>query len=628
MRRNQASLQSHHKVSRPLRARLNLQRLRPRVVTLRAKTLVILIATLAGLLLIMYLSLRFILLESFIALEQQSIQQNVERAINALSDDITTLDRTTLDYASWDDTYAFMDDGNQEYLKNYVDTTFSSNRLNLVLVVNTDGQSIFAKAFDLNAQRAIAPPQRLLRFQADDRLLRRSDAQGSTTGVIILPEGPMLVAARPILTSNYEGPLHGTLIMGRALDAAEIQRLADTTRLSLSVYSLDDPQIPDEIRSASAGLAQDGSIEVRALSEQAVVGYTAIKDVYGSPAIVVRVQSARSIYQQGQTSIRYFALLLLVAGIVFGIVVLALLEWAVLSRMARLEGDARHIGASGDQSARVSVEGADELARLASGVNGMLDALERAQQDRRKAEEERARFQEELIRAREQMVQMAVHDLKNPLTAIAGFLQALRATSLRSEQLELAEGASGSVASMSSLVETFLDVAQLQEGRLSIHTDSCDIVALFKGCIRELSLWAEQDQKQIAIAVTEPFPNLIVDSGLMRRVILNLLSNAIKHTPAATSITLGADIANGHARLWVQDTGQGISPDLQSRLFERFSTDNRPRQGQTSTGLGLAFCKLAAEAHGGTIELNSGPGQGTKFTVVLPLQNNPAPTVD
>jgi signal transduction histidine kinase len=223
---------------------------------------------------------------------------------------------------------------------------------------------------------------------------------------------------------------------------------------------------------------------------------------------------------------------------------------------------------------------------------------------------------------------MAVHDLKNPLTAIAGFLQALRATSLRSEQLELAEGASGSVASMSSLVETFLDVAQLQEGRLSIHTDSCDIVALFKGCIRELSLWAEQDQKQIAIAVTEPFPNLIVDSGLMRRVILNLLSNAIKHTPAATSITLGADIANGHARLWVQDTGQGISPDLQSRLFERFSTDNRPRQGQTSTGLGLAFCKLAAEAHGGTIELNSGPGQGTKFTVVLPLQNNPAPTVD
>jgi signal transduction histidine kinase len=598
------------------------------VVTLRAKTLVILTATLAGLLLIMYLSLRFILLESFIALEQQSIQQNVERAINALSDDITTLDRTTLDYASWDDTYAFMADGNQEYLENYVDTTFSSNRLNLVLIVNNDGQSIFAKAFDLNAQRAIAPPQRLLKLQANDRLLRHSDAQGSTSGVIMLPEGPMLVAARPILTSTYAGPLRGTLIMGRALDAAEIQRLADTTRLSLSVYSLDDPQIPDDIRSARERLAQDGSIEVRPLSEQTIVGYTVIKDVYGNPAIVAQVQSARSIYQQGQTSIRYFALLLLVAGIVFGIVVLALLEWAVLSRMARLEGDARHIGASGDQSARVSVEGADELARLASGVNGMLDALERAQQDRRKADEERARFQEELIRAREQMVQMAVHDLKNPLTAIAGFLQALRATSLRSEQLELAEGASGSVASMSSLVETFLDVAQMQEGRLSIHTDSCDIVALFKGCIRELSLWAEQDQKQIAIAVSEPFPSLIVDSGLMRRVILNLLSNAIKHTPTRTSITLGADVADGYARLWVQDTGQGISPDLQNRLFERFSIDNQPQQRQTSTGLGLAFCKLAAEAHGGTIELNSGPGQGTKFTVVLPLQGSPSPTVD
>jgi len=181
---------------------------------------------------------------------------------------------------------------------------------------------------------------------------------------------------------------------------------------------------------------------------------------------------------------------------------------------------------------------------------------------------------------------------------------------------------------MSSLVETFLDVTRLQEGRLSIHTESCDIVALFKGCIREMSIWAEHDQKQLAIAVPEPFPNLTLDSGLMRRGILNLLSNAIKHTSAGTSITLGAEIADDQAHLWVQDTGEGISPDLQSRLFERFSTEDRPQQRQSSTGLGLTFCKLAAEAHGGTIELHSEPGQGTTFTVVLPLQSVPALTVD
>jgi len=628
MRRNQALPQSRHKVSRLPRARLRLQQLWPTAATLRTKTLVILTATLAGLLVIVYIPLRFILLESFIALEQQSIQQNVARAMNAVSDDIATLDRTTLDYAGWDDTYAFMADRNQEYLENYVDTTFSSNQLNLVLIVNNDGQSIFAKAFDLSTQHAIAPPERLLTFHPDDRLLRHSDAQGSITGVIVLPEGPMLVAARPILTSSYAGPARGTLIMGRALDAAEIQHLAETTRLSLSIYSFTDPQLPDDVRSARERLVQDTSTDVRALSEQAIAGYTSIKDVYDNPALVVRVQLTRRIYQQGQTSIRYFALSLLVAGLVFGIVVVALFERAVLSRMARLEGDARHIGASGDQSARVSVQGTDELARLASGVNGMLDALERAQQDRREAEEERARIQEEFIRAREHMVQMAVHDLKNPLTAISGFLQALRATELKPEQLMLAEGASGSTASMSSLVETFLGVAQLQEGRLSIHTESCDIVALFKGCARELSIWAEEDHKQIAIAVSEPFPNLLVDTGLMRRIILNLLSNAIKHTSAGTSITLGADIADGHARLWVQDTGAGISADMQSRLFERFSTEHRPQQRQSSTGLGLAFCKLAAEAHGGTIELDSGPGQGTKFIVVLPLQGNPAPTVE
>lgn len=628
MRRNHASLQSPHKVGGLPRTRLGPRWLWPRVATLRAKTLVILAATLAGLLLIAYIPLRYIVLESFIGLEQQSIQQNVERAMNALSNDIATLDRTTLDYAGWDDTYVFMADRNQEYLANYVDTTFSSNRLSLVLIVNTAGQSIFAKAFDLNTQRVIAPAQRLLTFHADDRLLRHSDGPGSLTGVLVLPEGPMLVAARPILTSSYAGPSRGTLIMGRALDAAEIQRLADTTRLSLSVYRLADPQLPNDIRSARERSAQDTSIQVQSLDEQAIVGYTSINDVYANPALVVLVRSARSIYQQGLTSIRYFALSLLVVGLVFGIVVLALLEWAVLSRLARLEGDLRDIGASGDQSARVAVDGADELGRLASGVNGMLDALEHAQHDRRKAAEERARLQEEFIRAREQMVQMAVHDLKNPLTAIIGFIQALRSTGLRAEQLVLAEGASGSAARMAGLVETFLDVAQMQEGRLSIHTESCDVDALLKGCAEELSVWAEQDQKQLAIAVSEPFPELSVDTGLMRRVILNLVSNAIKHTPAGTSITLGAEIADGQARLWVRDTGQGIAPHLQSRLFERFSIDYRPQQRQSSTGLGLAFCKLAAEAHGGAIELHSEPGKGTKFVVVLPLQSDLVSTID
>src|SRR5205085_6286992 len=98
----------------------------------------------------------------------------------------------------------------------------------------------------------------------------------------------------------------------------------------------------------------------------------------------------------------------------------------------------------------------------------------------------------------------------------------------------------------------------------------------------------------------------------------NLLSNAIKYTPPKTVITLCAEVGDD-IRLSVRDNGLGIPPEQQRRLFERFSAAGRGGGGQSSTGLGLTFCKLAVEAHGGSIAVNSASGQGTTFTVTLPL---------
>jgi signal transduction histidine kinase len=128
------------------------------------------------------------------------------------------------------------------------------------------------------------------------------------------------------------------------------------------------------------------------------------------------------------------------------------------------------------------------------------------------------------------------------------------------------------------------------------------------------------EEKPINVAVSPTLPPLTADVGLLRRMLVNLISNAIKHTPPYTAITLGAEVDHTVARIFVHDTGPGIPADVQRRLFERFAATGDTSQVQSNTGLGLTFCKLATEAQGGSISVASAPGQGTTFTIALPVE--------
>lgn len=595
---------------------------RRRYTSLRIKTFLIIVTTLIGLLVMLYVPLRILLLGSFIELEEQHTRQDIERVLHALASDTAKLDRTTGDYAAWDDTYAFVEDANQEYITtNLIDAVFVTNKLSLAAIVDTTGKVVHSKAFDLNTDKPLPAPEFFRTpLTTDDPLLRHQSIESSTTGIIVLPEGPMIVAARPILTSAYTGPPRGTLIMGLALDSAEIQSLAETTGLALQIVRLDDSHAPPDTQVARTNLSKAALTFVQPLDERSIAGYALLNDIYGVPGLILRVEMPRTIYAQGQTSMLYSIGTLLVAGIVFALVMLVLLERVVLSRLISLSSGVSRIGASGDLAARVSVNGEDELSQLASAINTMMSTLEQAQIERRQAEKERARLQEEIIRSKEQIIQMAIHDLKNPLTAINGFLAMLRQTRLNDMQHELLEGARRGSAGMLQIVETILDTARLEEGRLELRRESSDVATMLHGCVDDLRAWAEQERKQIEVVVPTAMPPLLIDAGLMRRVVINLLSNAIKHTPMETAITLGADVDAGGARLYVRDSGLGIPPERERHLFERFGAGTRTGNGQSSTGLGLNFCKLAVEAHDGSIAVRSAMGQGTTFTITLPPQ--------
>lgn len=404
--------------------------------------------------------------------------------------------------------------------------------------------------------------------------------------------------------------------MGRYLTESEVEQISQTTQLSLQIYSIDNMP-SSNIEPILQELTDRDTPFIQRVNDQTIAGYTLLEDVYGQGALILKVETPRAIYAQGVATTNYLVLVLLLASLVFGIVMLVLLERGVLARLARLDAYAHHVAASGDLSKPVVLPGKDEISRLAASLNTMIAALTREQAERQRNLEERAQLQEELIRSKEHLTQMAVHDIKNPMSAIRGYLDTLKSTQPNEMQQELIAGARRSSQNVLDLVNNILDIARLEEGRLNVHREACQIEPLMRTCAADLRVWADQEQKCITVVAADNVPTLHVDVGLMRRVLLNLIANAVKHTPYGTKISVGVETTPAGVRLWVWDNGPGISEKQQQSLFERFSVGNNRGNGQGDTGLGLNFCKLVVDAHGGTMLVESGPDKGTTFTIHL-----------
>jgi len=348
---------------------------------LRGKVLKIIGITTIGLILVLSVSSQSVMVNSYAQLEERDTRVNLERALNVLSNELSDLDAVTQDWASWDDTYTFIVDGNQEYVKsNLVDTTFSNSRFNLMLFANSSGGIVFSKAFDLHNGKEVPVPETLNEYVSPEGpLLHHVKPDSGAVGIVLLDEGPMLVASRPILTSQEEGPIRGALVIGRYLDSSEVNLLADTAHLSITVIRLDDSHAPPDFQVARSSLTRKEPILVRALNAESVAGYALVDDIYGTPILVLRVDLPRDIYKQGQTSISFLALSLLVVCLTFGIGIIAGLEKLIVSPVSELAADVSRIGTTGDTSTRVQTKGKnDELSNLADKINNMLETLDRS----------------------------------------------------------------------------------------------------------------------------------------------------------------------------------------------------------------------------------------------------------
>ena len=348
--------------------------------TLRNKTLLITAVTLIALTLILWGISRIVMHAGFSRVEDQDARRNAIRAMNALQREISAIDNKVHDWAAWDDTYLFIRDGNSKYVEsNLARDGFISLNINFMVYLDASGAVAFSRGFDLETGRPLTIPDSLLHLIARrDRFSNHRDELSAVTGILMMPEGPLMVASRPILTTTEKGPIRGTLIFCRYMDKKEIARLSEITQLNIEIRNWSDPELPTDFRTAVSSLAGSVTTYIHPLSSEIIAGYTRINDIYGTPCLVLRFTMPREILDQERHSMWILVVILLATGLGFTSAMLFFLELSVLSRLTRLSREFRVIGRSGDFTARIGLDGNDELDAVASAGNRMLDALEQA----------------------------------------------------------------------------------------------------------------------------------------------------------------------------------------------------------------------------------------------------------
>ena len=226
---------------------------------------------------------------------------------------------------------------------------------------------------------------------------------------------------------------------------------------------------------------------------------------------------------------------------------------------------------------------------------------------------------------RDDLVHMIVHDMGSPLTAVLARLDALKMaeTTLSAEAIEDLDAVISSVVALTSMTHDLLDVSRLEAGRMPIARALCDISRLANEVCHNLR--AADCERVFDIDAPGPI-EVSCDAPLVRRILENLVSNGVKHTPAGSPLRIVVTRAPERVRVEVCDSGAGVPPGERARIFEKFGTvEARRRAAYHSVGLGLAFCKLAVEAHGGSIGVEAAVPAGSVFWFELPNRQAEAP---
>jgi len=610
---------------------------------LRLRVLLILGISAIAVICTLYTASQYFTLGRFLVLENLQARETTLDVQAELREEFEKLDQANEDISVYDDTYDSMPRPTAKYLYSILgdgpNGWLEQKGVNYLIFADRAGNTVSANGFVKATQSALELPDDLsAHISSTDRLLQFNGPRDRVVGLILLASGPLLVVSRPIVHTNYAGPARGTLVTARYLDSRALQGLVQRHGVGAVAAFRMDQQYPDDVAKARANLPTSAPMLAPApayvlpLDEKTIVSYVSLSDIYGQPALILRIEMPRAIYRQGRVSQVYVGgatLCIVVAG---ALLILWLLEKSVLTRLEELDSSVAGIGATSDLAARVSSSGHDEITTLADGINRMLESLQLSQERRHKADEEHSA---ELKKAKEaaeagsqaksQFLANMSHEIRTPMNGVIGLIELAQDTELTSEQRELISTAKSSAESLLALLNDILDFSKIEAGKLDLEIFDFSLRDNLESSVKGLGLQARRRGLELLCDIPPEVPdNLRGDPSRLRQILVNLIGNAIKFTSQGEVVVRvqceEETDDSAILELTVHDTGIGISPAAQDQIFESFTqADASMTRKYGGNGLGLAICKNLVELMSGSIWVESVLGQGSTFHFRLPF---------
>jgi two-component system sensor kinase FixL len=322
---------------------------------------------------------------SFLVLEHQDAEQDMDRCVKALFREIHHLEKFCYDWSAWDDAYAFIQDGNIQFAaSNLVDTTYTQNDLNLIYFVGLDGKVVWGHCLDLETRK----PLDLAEFPAgkwapDHPLLAHHSPESIIKGMVATSMGAVMVASCPIVKSDRTGPVLGSLIMGRFLNDDLVRLLSEQTQVPMRIQAFPAAS-PAPAGDPGPPPPTDYAYD---LADPSVLGVSVrINDIQGHPLLQLRANVPRFIAKQAEQATRLDTLVPLMAGLIILLITVRVMGHTVLEPLHRLTRHVTDIGKSGALTPTDMTSRADEFGLLAAQFNRMIERLRRDNEERERAE--------------------------------------------------------------------------------------------------------------------------------------------------------------------------------------------------------------------------------------------------